>query len=355
MANFPDIDDGPEVYESSDIEDEEKIVANQESRDPNIVTGESNIQDARGRFEAEELADELTLVDFLGGVSRSLGRSGFSVSRFETRRQKLSRIAAELESLDESGGNDEVEALSSQLQRLMDGSKGELDNGPREEIAELFRGVTDEVTGCSIDHSKENTKSNVANTKKDVAMLEERLRRVEASIGANGEDKNLGLVVKDLRRKVDVVYDPKFQFQPVHDEIKALDKELEQLVAKKRRAEIITGQAPPAAATVPFEGKINMLFDKLPEFEKVNETVPHILKRLRTLNEVHSETAMAVSTITNLGNILDLIKGEMGSWTAALDSMNTSLDAREDAFISNMQVFEKKLQSMEDRVSELGK
>lgn len=346
--NLVDSDPGPEVFESSDVEEASPPLRPEQSKNEDIISENVHLENAKSRYETAELSGELTLVDFLGAVNRSLGDSGFPIRRaYETRRQKLARIAAELEELQTGPEEPELKDMVQQLEELVK-QKNTEPTDLEKHTSEVFQEITEQLQRVSIEKTTQNE-----STRPPIAELEKRLRDVENAIGEDPGGKNIRLLLNDLGRKVDVIYDPQFELDPIRNEIRALNEELEGLLANKRRVEVVTGKQPPARSSVPFESKINYLYDKLPAFEEISTTVPYILTRLRSLNRVHAETTSAVSTVTDLANILGVLKDDMAHWNRSLDTVNTSLDKQNEQFANNAAVFEEKLAQAETRVAQL--
>lgn len=340
----PDLDHGPEVFETSDVESEAGLDLQEEqnesiARDPLALA-----QDAAASYESSAINDELTLADFLGTVSRRLGQSGYSVERAgESRRQKLSRIALELEELLKEEGDLEIEELGKQLEVLTskDRVDPELDLG----ISGVFKDIDAAL----------KVKENVEPTAGDeVLRLEKRIAELEDLVGTTEEPpSSLRNALNNASRKVSVLYDHESELSAVKAEIKLLNKEMELLATNRRMAQVASGSKEPVSVQISFEHKVSSLYDRLAEFDRANTTVPLILTRLRSLNRVHAESGHAIECVSNLDKTLAELAQDMKKWDESIDKIDKSINEQSEAFGRNSEVFQKKMNAVLERIEKL--
>lgn len=339
----PDLDHGPEIYETSDVESETLLSHKDDpneniARDPLVLA-----KDASSAFEASVITDDLAYIDFLGTVAQSLTRLGYNVGATETRLQKLARIAQELDQLQKADQTSEIDQLRLKLAGLkgLQGLDAEFDM----RISEIFQ----EIDSALAPIADVETQKTV-----DVLRLEERIAQLEDMVGSGDEPPaSLQNAIKSLARKVSILFDHESELEAVKTEIKLLTKEMEALAASKRMAQVTSGSKEPVNLPISFDHKVSALFDRLAEFDKVNSTVPHIIARLKSLNHIHNESGNAVECVTTLDTTLGAICQDMKKWDESIEKIDQSIQKQSSAFDRNTEVFERKMEAVLERISKL--
>ncbi|KAM3124114.1 hypothetical protein CJJ07_002515 [Candidozyma auris] len=338
----PEIDHGPEVFETSDVESEPGIKKVEEPNESIARDPLASAQDAAANYENSVISDELTFVDFSGNVSRNLANSGYNVQRlYESRQQKLSRIAFELEELEKDGKSSEITELGKVLEKLR---KSESQEGGIElAVGELFQNIDAAL--------KKPTTESESKKPDEVLQLEKRIAELEQLVGTAEEPPtSLRNAINNATRRVSVLYDHEFELDKVKEEIRSLSKEMENFATAKRVAQVASGSDGPVALQVDFEHKVAALYDRLPEFDKVNSTVPLMLNRLKSLHHVHSESGHAVECVSALDKMLSEMSLDMKKWDEAIDKVDKSITQQQAAFESNAVVFDKKMCALLERI-----
>lgn len=336
-------DHGPEVFETSDVESESGTNHVEESSESIARDALAPPLDAISSFESSALSDELTLVDFLGNVARRLAQSGYNVERLgETKKQKLARIARELEELEKEEPS-EVEVLAGKFRELKAGEEraSDFDLG----VGEIFKCIESALKEKSTtEHSDSN----------EVLRLEKRIAELEEAIGSN-EDTPTSVrnILNNASRKVNVLYDHEEEIAAVQTEIKQLSKDMEALAANRRMAQISSGSKEPPVVPISFDHKVSSLYDRLSEFDKVNAIVPLMIARLRSLNSVHAESGHAVECVATLDKTLSSLALDMKKWDDSVDKIDKSLVEQSEAFEKNAKVFQKKMEDVISRIDQI--
>lgn len=349
MLDLPDMDQGPDVYETSDVESEEQLpVPEKESQD--IDANHLATDEAKKLFEKDVIVESLTLVDFLG---TSAGTSGYSIKRMdETTEQKLARIAFELEEIRSHEPNklSHVDSLSVLLENLVEEKSGGLYG---EKLRAVFARIdpTEDLDTIEKEQreNKEAKEGKGETGPSEVLQLEKRLFSLEEVVGVSDlvTSKSLRNHVNDMMRRIDVLYDLEFEMGHLKAEIRKLNKDLETLTTNRRLAHLTQGEAAP---TKPFEAKIDSLHEKLPDFERANLVVPKLISRLRSLHQVHTEMAHSVSAVIEIDKTIHDLSEEMRKWDTALGEVNAALDKHSEAFEDNRKVVERKLEVIERKL-----
>lgn len=338
-----DEEHGPEVFETSDVESETGPVQPEEANENIARDPLAPPQSAVSSYEKSTLSDELTLVDFLGSVALRLASSGYNVERLrETKKQRIARIAQELEELEKEGPN-EVDLLIEKFGQLKAEKSTKLS-------ADLVLG---EVF-TKIDKALKKTGGSGAAEPNNVLDLERRIAELEDVIGSNEETpSSIRNIVNNTSRKVTVLYDHKDELATVKKEIQLLSKEMEVLATNRRMAQIASGSKDAPVLLVSFDQKVSSFYDRLAEFERVNSTVPLIIARLRSLNVVHSESGHAVQCVVNLDKTLATLALDMKKWDESVEKIDKSVEEQGRVFEGNVAVFEKKMNDVMERIGQL--
>lgn len=375
-----DFEPGPEVFESSDVESvpelqtlSESPIHNKENFLELSVEG-FNAAFARQRFEDHIIIDDNA--NYLGSITTGLGASGIKVVHWEeTKEQKLARLQRELEQMQ---AEDEEEKRRVDLYlnslKVMIKSNGEkgyyyqrvsetLDELQRSENAVLARlgDVNDTETQTDKDLNLKSTMNPKEPSSKivtsNIVLLEARLAKVEAAIGTPSTDptlrQNLRIHLNDLSRKVNILSSPEETLEPVFVSVSQLNKDLETLLANKRKVDLHLGDRPlnnDKQRNTPFETKIDRLHAKLPEIENTSAILPALITRLRSLHELHSNLATSVAITGEIDNTLQTLLRDLNDWQNNLNDVSTALDESEARFTANAAVVDKKLRLMEERL-----
>ncbi|CUM62785.1 uncharacterized protein PRCAT00000343001 [Priceomyces carsonii] len=377
-SELPDIDYlSQEVFETSDVQSIESNFKEVETPSPNqssdiIEEGLSN-EKVRDVFTDNILVSEINLVDFLGDLgSTSLGGRGYRLNHIvETSDQKLSRIKRELEELrisqrkGELQPNEENETnkLMSMLEDLSSGPDKSHLNEYKDRINELFKSSSKYMHDR--DPIKVEKESITLSINPNILELDRRINSLEKTLGADALQKfttstgpniprrTIENDLRDLRRKVSIITNPRFQLDSVKVEIESLKGQLEDITSKKQLAELTTTMAYIGndKRSNPHEAKVNALFERLNEFDKMSKMVPLLIKRLKSLHVVHSDLSNCIQTSNGLEQILTDMKGEMREWDNSLNKLNTHLDLYEKNFDMNESVIEKWVADLEQRIA----
>lgn len=348
------IDTGPEVFETSDVESIESIPVAEEATSELERSG-LDAQLAKSKFENSVIEDTLDVADFLGIITRNgLYESGYMVRRaFETRSQKLARIRGELAELESEDKNDtNVTDMQARLESLMKETNSE--HGSHEEKLKILMDLlNDRISDVP---SVDSSNTTFDTTKADILDLEKKITDLESTIGVSElqSSKKIQNHIDDLGRKVEVLYDPEYDFAHIRNEIKKLLREMEDFTTKKRMAKLANGDVPYVPPTA-FDVKVDTVYGIIPDLEKSMDFVPHMVERLRTLNLVHADLAHSVTAVSELDKTIESMKMEMKSWTENLDLVSSAIDENSRGFEKVKEEVERKLKELEDRLGKVAK
>lgn len=378
METLPDLDQGPEVYETSDVESVDKLYVNQEGPGDDIETPSFDTKNAHNTFEENTLVGLLDLVDFLGSLlADSLGRNSYHTKKWsETKAQRLARIARELEEIEaeEEEERTQVENLRDLLETLV--QKQGKDGYYYEQLRALYEQVDLQMTRLNEEETRKSPENNPQDTNPSVSNsasvldLELRLHSLERVVGIHelSLNANLRMHLRDLDRKVNVLYNPEHEIGAMKDTVESLNKELETLAKSRRMAQLglpepnrtLPGHGLEAAAGAAgisppsiFEKKVDSVFLKLGEIVSTKARLPQVLTRLRSLHETHCDLAGAVATIGDMDNTLGTLQQDLQSWNKSMDTVKMAMGQHAKTFDVKLQAVESALGKMEARVEAL--
>lgn len=350
ITTMSDSEAGPEVFETSDVESFEELSTPVESNE-NITRDPLDPTSARDKFEQHAIVDSLEVVDFLGSIWGT--QNGYSVRKVrETPNQRLLRIRGELEQIKLESEPGEVKELQDELHKLL--QQAELPGLYQELFEDAFGRLTADITEVAEsevrlpDESKRRENSDFLELEKRVSHIEQRIGVPEVLL-----ENSLRNHVNDLARKIDVLYDPEHDMKHMKSELKRANKELETLAANRRLALLsLDGKSEPMAIQ-PFHMKVDSIYSKLPEMEKVAPIVPLLTLRLRSLHQVHAELAHSVECIGQIDKNISDMDMEMKKWNESLDEVARGIKEHLSVFEQNRAAAETRLSELEARLAGL--
>lgn len=335
---LPGIDTGvADTFETSDIDsdsDPEVIPLSNEDIDTTPVDTDL----IRKNLETNNLN---RIPNFSGDITTRLGYSGYSNINQESIEEKLARIARELEEIENVPQNSKIDRLK--LWRDKIDTKKDFDIYTKE-LTSLFDHLSiKEFTKSDVTQSNQYPRVN-----NEILQLESKLNDLESYIGGN-RTNSIKDTLSDLTRKVNIIHNPEYKIDDVHDKIKELDKEYEKILAKRKLFDIDSVEIEENS-----NEKIDKLYENLPNFEKCNATIPLILKRLKTLHQVHSDLGNSVNIVKNLDSTLKKMDFDYNQWNDSLKIVNKTLSTYESSFDENKTVILSQLDKLSERFDRLG-
>lgn len=317
---LPDIGENG-VYETSDVDEPIDLVEKNE-HNSDIECDPVSIADSRANFAPRVLEASWT-VDFLGSANQNdLYSSGYrAASVKETPKARLARIERELlEIKDEL--NDEDHQKCNLLHEYVTHANAREKNGHWNYVKEAFELCRPEVTTENdqstptvIDHSY-------------ILALEEKITYLENAVGSG--NFNLSGVIADLRRKIEMASST--LFEPLQENIKQLNVDLERLLEQKKQLNILTEDS---FVESDDTSKFEELYNALPEINRTAAMVPGIITRLKSLSNVHADIGSTVLLSSTIDNVIQDMQKEMQSWKTSLQETNTNLEEYAKVFEQN--------------------
>lgn len=343
-----DSEAGPEVFETSDVESLEELPPSLEASE-DIAGDPLDTSSARDKFEQHAIVDSLEVVDFLGSIWGT--QSGYSVRKVkETPTQRLLRIRGELEQIKLESESSEVQELQEKVHALL--QQTEQPDLYQEIFEDAFEKLQVEPSITQKAHASKPEESKPRNNS-DFLELEKRLFSIEQKIGIPEVqlENSLRNHVSNLARKIDVLYDPEHDMSYLKSELKKANKELETLAANRRMALLSLDGKPEPAAAQPFNVKVDSIYSKIPEMEKMAGIVPLLTTRLRSLHRVHAELAHSVECISQIDKNISDMSMEINKWNESMDLVAMGIKKHQTVFEQNRKVAETRLAELEAKLA----
>lgn len=350
METIPDLAEGPEVYETSDVDSIDFGPRADPIDHGDVQTDEINASQAREVFESDDVADIVGHVDFLGSTAHaSLAQTGFDVRRRnESTKEKLLRIAAELRGIEAEDAEEkqQLAALQSQIDAQL------VSKGKNSFVSEKLEASLAQLSSLVQPAAQEPILRSLQLGGLDI---ERRVAAVEVALGSQTTKypKNLRNHIDDLERKVNALLDPQHELGELRAHMESLNKELETLMTNRRMAQLALDVPVPKSQTA-FEGKVEKLYARLDDIDRALPVLPWTIERLRGLNHAHTNLAGAVETVGEIGTTLDSLERDMRQWNSDLDTVNHAVDQHAKNFEANLEALIARLGQLEARVGALG-
>lgn len=340
-----------EIFETSDVESVEN--ESEQQADSNTAkVGDEVYQDAeedepnseknRDRF-LNEIVNGILNVDFLGNIAaRSLYDFGYHSSRvLETKKQKIARIAREIEDLriDDERENtsaaevETVENLSKLLDSL-DSSRNDLSE--QEKYNQYFlkqKRVFDEITlhvaGLSLETTPPTEEPKIVDMSR-ILQLENRMHSVEERLGIDKSipqpASNLLTRLRDLQRRIGVIQNPEYTLDVVERKLTSLRKLHEDFLSSKSLATVgLQMQGQPQSSGNMTE-MVEDLHKALPDITALNTVLPLLIQRLKSLYVVHADLGHSIEAVKSIDDLMAGLKTDMLGWSKHLDVLNSKVD-----------------------------
>ncbi|XP_038076444.1 dynactin subunit 2-like [Patiria miniata] len=397
-ANLPGIDTQPDVYETTDLPEDDQQQEVEELKSESVEQLSVDPNTAFGKFKDKKLVSGK--IDFSDRVSHSR-RTGYYVPRTEyeileegtevkeTPVQKFQRLQHEIREL-----SDEVEQLKQtaedskspsvtsisliqqvgvlqeqlyglHLEKIL-GSDAMIEAAdpqgtlPKKLVSQLeaYKNLSVQSSGKSPAKSDQKAQDgcityelhyNPEQAKfaqlSKASELEQRLARLEAVIGqdpqklsfltADTSSKCLTEAVTQLQAQISLL-DP-IQLDHADARIQGLLQHLSQVKEKKKTAE-----------DAGKESKISELYDMVEKWDGIADTVPAVVERLQALKDLHEQALQFSQALSHLDTAQQHL-------TTNLNGQDTLLKELQGSFAANMACIQANCQSLEERMKKFQK
>lgn len=193
-----------------------------------------------------------------------------------------------------------------------------------------------------------------------VASLEQRIARLEATLGSNGanseklamlkaENRADGLLeaVEELQTKVNLL-NPKV-VDLVDGRLGALQLRLQQ-IGEKKAANAAAGGAGAGAQQLTEETakRIEEIHGQMEKWESVCATLPNIADRMATLNDLHNRASTFSQTLQQLEAMQKTISGNLSTQSSLVNTVEATL-------AENLETIGKNCKALDERIAKLKK
>ncbi|KAK6462533.1 Dynamitin-domain-containing protein [Scheffersomyces coipomensis] len=372
-SDLPDIEqDSQELFETSDNDSVIDLSLSKDDvinvKDDDIVEESLNANFAKEKFPQTTISEH-GKIDFSGSISnKAFGQTGYVLisGEEESRNEKIARIARELEELksDPASSSTESQQLDRLTELLESNTNATVGDYNDEKFQSVFNAISEKV---KVDESISNTISESTSLvdTSEILELEARLAKVESFVGYDSiieiqhleqtseRRQSLSAKINDLRLKIGIVNNPQYNISNIKDELSTLRLDIAKYDNERKLHEVKVNTILETPAARVDEKQINELYQKLPEFDKINKIVPMVVNRLKSLNAVHSDIGNTVHVVSHLDEILNDIKSDLKTWNESINTVNANLDAYASNFIKNEQEIVSQLNRLDTKVNDL--
>ena len=93
--------------------------------------------------------------------------------------------------------------------------------------------------------------------------------------------------------------------------------------------------------------------EKLPEIKKNNEIIPLILKRLKTLNNIHNDMNINVELSKNMDQIITDLKIDIKNWDNSINQIYENIENYSQNFENNSKAMQTRLEQLSLKIEAL--
>lgn len=338
---------GKEVYETSDIEEEEtEQILTTNNEDIN----QSNLRsfdESKTVFENTALSSYST--DFSGKLGSLLSYNSQYVK--ETRKQKLARIQRELLELqedietDNSKNNDEVNL--NELSKL----HREISDDYRKRIGDL----KDSFGPVEGENTEEVTLPNItlnSSQLEEFVRLEKRIASLESRIGSTS-GKAIGTMINELYRTINVLSMDTDSLNSFQAKLREISEEYECSIIGRRSQNDSNLSSSIEDKMKTTESKINDLYGKYNILNRYSNIIPQLTKRVESLQVLHSATNNIHLTVNDINQHLSSMDSQIDKWSSLLDLVSEKIETRENSLAIIKSEIETKIDTLECSVDKL--
>lgn len=302
----------PEVFETSDIdsdiEETRPLAAN-----PDIDESTFDITKSVNKFNNQFVNGKINF-DYVSDLD--LTNSGYKVYKEEDHKQKLNRITRELEELEVNERNEDYH----KIRHLVDIKDKDLDNINEYKIRinKLFDNLD-----MTASHSESSTSvSKDVTNESEIIRLDKKLSQIESQLGENllNSTNSIDNMLNDLTKKVAIINNPDYKINDINRSIESLVDKLETI---KRQN--------PNLSQLKYD-KLDDLVNMLPQLHNFKRLSPLLLKRLKILKDIHTNTGSAISFADNLDKIINELYQDLRQWDNTLQIIDGKLDKNMESF-----------------------
>jgi uncharacterized coiled-coil protein SlyX len=283
-------------------------------RRDSIHEEEFDLEQSRHKFERNMIDAHVT--DFSARIGKLASYETYTVN--ETRQNKLKRLYMELREVEEEIEND---------------------NEPTDDLLklnELYAKITkktkelkiNKLTEASPQLSSIPQSANQGISSKDIGNfqeLETRISEIEKTIGNNFKPaSSIQSIINDIFRKFKLLSNDK-------DELRRIESAIGSVNAKLEKS-ILTRRSDNGKTEISEDSKISEVYRNFQTFSNYSEELPLIIKRLESLNDLHTRSAHSINIAEELDHNISILKQDFDKWDDSLTKLESKLTDLQDSF-----------------------
>ncbi|KAG0246877.1 Dynamitin-domain-containing protein [Mortierella sp. GBAus27b] len=195
-------------------------------------------------------------------------------------------------------------------------------------------------------YSPENARLHTA---AKTAELAERIAIIEKAVGSTSMQSGASLMatVEKLEQQVTVLVEPR-KLEHLARRLKAMITDLE------RVQELQSKESAAAGISTETETKINSLFELVDKIDPLVSLAPVLVTRLKGLKNLHAEAAIFSDSIKMISSEQSKITEELKGLDTVSTKLQESLTENDTAIQKNIEVIDKRITDLIERVQRLG-
>jgi len=179
--------------------------------------------------------------------------------------------------------------------------------------------------------------------------IKERLESLESIIGRKPENPTIGDMTRSIEylSSVLALLSDEGKLEGLVRRAQVLRKRLQEIQAKGHAAIELQ-------ITKTKEEKISTLFEMMSRWDEAAKTLPTVVKRLRSVSNLHEESANIVTKVGKLESQNKVIKSTLEANQEMLNEVKTSLAKNAEVMTTNMSTIQDRLNKIQQQMQSLG-
>ncbi|AMD21954.1 HFR099Wp [Eremothecium sinecaudum] len=337
-----------EVFETSD--NDESLSSNELDRSNNVMVSAEpigSLDDTRAIFEHNVLSGH---VDYSGRIDK-VGLSYKSHNIEETVEQKLARIKREIYELQLSKEaanehKDEVDELVKLFSKLEQDRTQNMRDIKHRLVLDTKESDTVSLPSVKIETTHYQK----------LVELDAKLADLEVYVGDKYfTNKSITTSFNELFHKVSLLEQNEELLSNFSSAMKRISKEYEESIIGRRAAKDITLQRHISEQLVTTDTKVAEIYKSYNLLKKYSESLPHIIDRLKSLNDLHRQAKDTCDTVHTVNDSISYLHLQTEKWEKLLDTMDEKLDKHESRLQENVDNIKEWIDELSLKVDEYQK
>lgn len=358
-SNLPDIDlSSQDVYEYGGAGDDDQIsvVHPFESKSNQIDNSKLKPQESVQIFENSQV--DASSSDFSGKVDERLPRA-YNIRTAESREVRIARLKRELEEIaSEIDGSETERTNVGELHNVLEKlslKKNKIDS------VKFYSDLGRKENGTEAKLSLPTSTEHIAAA--DLSDLEQRLHTLETKLGIVNYEQSPPIIstLTYLRERISFLTASPANLDRAVNNLKQLTAETEKLknevtvkitsIENPADDDTACNDEPSAAITAYNHAhQINTIYNSIPLLQSVHDQVPLIIQRLESLQTIHADASVVVSTVRDVETTLASLQKGIDQWKDSIEGLEKRIQQYQEKSELNVQRVKEWIATVEERL-----